>query len=343
MLSESLPQKLLYILSRGPHRGPTMVLAFVALIGSAALYDTMLWGLDSPGYILQGVSAPASTIRDHLVPRPAYVVLADSKPGDVGALDLKRDFSAGLWDARVNVSLSGVVARGSVAVASRANYTRRFPNGPNPRIWLDDDGFSVGIDYAIEVNSYGGCLPEREEVDLYTWDCRLNLSDDHQAPEFFNQCFAKLNIWWDARKDSDYETIGAYKANPWYSLGTGGNTILMKTVITVTRSTSRHMFLISAFKVTLTSYFDDAMDIAEIQNLVERMSTTDNTDTAKVMGRISSAVSNGNGIMLGKQSRSKYKVHSRIYQFLKFKVQNFTVGSTFQIFDVTSLSSGQRP
>lgn len=51
-----------------------MVLWFAILFAAGALYDTMLWTLDAPGYHLSTTTMPASAVQDSTRPNPPYVL-----------------------------------------------------------------------------------------------------------------------------------------------------------------------------------------------------------------------------------------------------------------------------
>lgn len=115
MFSEAIPQQGLYILSRH-FRHSLLVLAFVVFMSCSALYDTMLWGLDFPGYILRVSEVPATTMAKQLRPDPTYVTHSRTKPGNIHALDLYRDLSEGLWLPGVYATLGDTVELGSPSV-----------------------------------------------------------------------------------------------------------------------------------------------------------------------------------------------------------------------------------
>src|SRR5258705_15608 len=74
MFNEDHIQKLLYVLSRGLSRRSLLVLTFAVLFAFGNLYDTLLWALDSPGYVPKSTLVTASSVTNQLLANPAYIV-----------------------------------------------------------------------------------------------------------------------------------------------------------------------------------------------------------------------------------------------------------------------------
>lgn len=337
MFAESTLQKFLYGHSRGFNRGTFLVLGFGVLVGLAALYDTMLWGLDSPGYLPHATRVPASGVRQHLRQDPTYVVQAHSAPGDIAVLDLKHDIGEGLWSSSINTSLTGIVAPGSPALASSATYLPEeyAPSVPGPRIWLEDDGFSVGVDYWKGSVTTFNCDEEHQGLNSLTWSCQYELYEQTRtAAEYMEQLSAVPAIWWEAGSQMDWESIQTERGvNPWHVLGFGGGTVVLKEVFTVTKGTRRHTFLMSALKVTLLSFQDKPFDMNEIVDLVDRTMPGDRRNT--VLNAVSRALQEDTGLTIGSQTADGLSLNSRVYELLRLVlVNNSTIFSVFHAIDV---------
>lgn len=69
----------------------------------------------------------------------------------------------------------------------------------------------------------------------------------------------------------DSETIVAERgANPWANLGAGGDTVLMKMVLSLARGVRKHTFVVSPMKTTLLAFDTAPIEMADVQDLVRR-------------------------------------------------------------------------
>lgn len=88
--------------------------------------------------------------------------------------------------------------------------------------------------------------------------------------DFMENRFAVSSVWWEAGGMFGYEHITIERGGgPWDVLEKGGDTVLMKEVITVTKGTTRHTFLVSAMEVTMLS-FVGKIDMAQAEDLITR-------------------------------------------------------------------------
>jgi hypothetical protein len=116
----------------------------------AGLYDTLLWSLDKPGYIATKHLVRASSITSSLLERPAYIVTYKNTPGSgVAELDanLIEIMGANMFKPGANITLQETVGRGTRRALKPPKYRKLEDTGP--RIWLDDDGFSVSTDLYV--------------------------------------------------------------------------------------------------------------------------------------------------------------------------------------------------
>jgi hypothetical protein len=144
IFAESPFQKAYFIFSRGISGSGLLVLVFASMLAIAHLYGTLLWALDAPGYVAKGRNVTAASITSSLVDNPDYVI---SIPilGDLNRTDriLEESMEADLFRPGVNFSLTSTFDRGSPAIVPPQRA------GEGPRIWLDEDGFSVTTDTRV--------------------------------------------------------------------------------------------------------------------------------------------------------------------------------------------------
>lgn len=342
IFSEPLPQQLLYIF-----RGRSFfVLTFLVFITIGGLWDTMLWGLDQPGFIPRSHLVDADTFAKHRHQDSAYAITSRSTPGNIGAINLVSDLSAGLFDG-VNVTLAGIVAPGHPSIAE--NQIWRYLDDdtsytagslfPGARIYLDDEGWSVSVDMLKEAVQSGVCPANYSSVADASWDCEFNNTDDpRRALDYLASSLAVPDIWWTAVQGQiDYETITADRGtNPWNTLGKGGDTILMKMVFSVSRGNRKHTFMVSAMKTTLLALPGIKIDMNDVRDLVRR--TWRGGDSNVLMEQDLAAIGDvtqkeNAGLVIGRQHSDGYKVTSRGYQL----VSPFNGGipdlTAFQILD----------
>jgi len=281
MFTEDYIQKILYIFSRGFSRGGIIVFFLTLLLFVGTWFDALLWGLDSPGYLQQKSNVTAAKIADHLLPEPGYLIFSTSSPGDVAPLEarLVDMVGANLFEPGVNFSLTGVVDRGTPkTVAATQPFTKA-----GPRIWLDNDGFSVSADTFItfsqnltDAQNSLDCPWQTLRDGVQGWNCTFD--------NFFASQLALTNklgvpeIHWDDETDklfrSQYIRFSR-EDNPWNSLGTGGDTALMKQMFTVTKGRMRHTFIETAWKACMVTSWGVPFSLEEVTDLVKRGWSTD--------------------------------------------------------------------
>lgn len=342
IFSEPLPQQLLYIL-----RGRSiLVLSFLAFITIGGLWDTMLWGLDHPGIIPRSRLVDADIFAKHRGQDSPYGVTSRSTPGNIGAINLVSDLSAGLFDS-VNLTLAGVVAPGypSIAENQRWKYLdddASFTKGslfPGARIYLDDEGWSVSVDILKEAVQSGSCPVNYASVADVSWDCEFNnFEDPRRALDYLTSPLAVPAIWWTAIQGLvDNEILRTDRGtNPWEILGKGGDTVLMKMVFSVSRGNKKHTFMVSAMKTTLLALAETKIDMNDVRDLVRR--TWRGGDSSELMEQDLASIGDvaqkeDIGLVIGRQHSDGYKVTSRVYQLVSPFDGNSTVFTAFQILD----------
>jgi len=276
ILAEDYVQRGWYIFSRRLSLSTMLVLCFTLLYVLAQLFGTLLWGLDSPGYVMQSSNVSASEVESARLSDPGYVVYLSPNGSDLASLDkdLSRAIGANIFNGNLNVSLTGKTDRGERHVTPP---TRPEVGG---RIWLDGQGFSVSPDSAAMV-TFGteengtiinsGCPVEYAYTGSYWgWTCTFNNSFTDQV---LNTITTRPEIHWD--DGSDRELDSRYinlnrQDNVWTTLGKGGGTAGMKQMFTVTKGESRHIFVQTTFRVSMVGLPTAPLRTSEISDLLRR-------------------------------------------------------------------------
>lgn len=304
----------------------------------------MLWGLDRPGLIPhpQRVSADALVNRRRL--DTAYAVTSRSSFGNFGALNIMSDLGAGLFD-NVNVTLTGLVAPGHPDIPATPRW--KTPDGitsfssgsefPGPRIYLDDAGWSVSIDLLSEATQSTACPVTYDSVADASWGCEFDyINNSRVGTDYLGTEMGTPDVWWsDAQGYTDFETVTAQRStNLWNVLGKGGDTALMKMVVSMTKGHRKHTFMVSAMKTTILGIA--SVQMSDVQDIVER--TWRGGDGPALLQQdldaIGKAVDKGSvGLSMGRQHTDGYKVTSRVYQLVTAKALDISIYTIFQVLD----------
>jgi hypothetical protein len=122
-----------------------LVLGCAGLFAAAGVFDTVLWYLDAPGYVLRPSFVNARTVApQRLLPQPSYVVEHSTTLGNVTAMngELNDVIGRAVFQTGLNFTLTTDVRHGR----PRAVRLTRDVRVSRPRILLDNDGFSVSAD-----------------------------------------------------------------------------------------------------------------------------------------------------------------------------------------------------
>lgn len=184
-----------------------------------------------------------------------------------------------------------------------------------------------------------GCPETYSDVTDVSWECEYDyLKNNRTASDYLVDPFAVPDVWWsDAQGLLGYETLAAERGlNPWEALGTGGDTVMMKMVFTLTRERRRHTFMVSAMKTTMLALAGAKIQIGEVRDLVER--TWRVGDGAALLEHdvdaVGKLVEGGmTGLMMGRQHSDGYKVTSRVYSLLAPFWKGTPSYTAFQILD----------
>ncbi|WAO97153.1 Hypothetical protein NCS54_01486700 [Fusarium falciforme] len=282
MFAEDYMQRWLFLSSSGISRAGFIVLLFSILSALASLYGTLLWALDSPGYIFRvfNVTVPQyESLRNRDSP---YIIQLYLDPSTLQGTEetLAQAVGSELFKPGLNYTLTGEVQRGSPETTTP---TRHYDVGA--RIWLDDDGFSVSPDsYAM--------IPESAVADgqkfpancIYfgggsaLWNCTFNNTFSQSIME---SIIGRPEVHWD--DDSDLKLDSRYVTpnradNIWFSFGRGGGSAAMMQVFTVTKGTRRHTFVEHVSRVTMLTNPGVPFAAHDIGDLVRRTWTINETD-----------------------------------------------------------------
>lgn len=281
MFAEDYIQRWLFLSSRGFSRATLVVLGFSILNVAASLYGTLLWALDSPGYVFRQSNVTAAEYQDLRNKNPPYIVQLHLNPDNLEETEatLSQTIGSELFQPGLNYTLTGDVQRGTPEITTP---TRQDDVGA--RIWLDDKGFSVSPDsYAM--------LPGSGTIDGQTfpdctyfgggaaaWNCTFNST--FSVP-IIDNIVGQPEVHWDdtsdLKLDSRYVKPNRVD-NIWASFGAGGGSAVMMQVFTVTKGIRRHTFVESVLRVTMLTNPGIPFAVKDVDNLVRRTWSTNETE-----------------------------------------------------------------
>ncbi|KJA14054.1 hypothetical protein HYPSUDRAFT_49450 [Hypholoma sublateritium FD-334 SS-4] len=316
MFAEDIIQKALFVVDRF-NKQAVLVLLFAALTFGAGFYDSLIWAFDAPGYVLRTRRISADALSSQMLPNPAYVTFI---PNNISDVDIKTTLGTNLYASGLNFSLPGIYQL-QLAEVVPEQVPLTDPDSA-PRIWLDTDGFAVGLDQSIMV--WAGCaignapsgLPG---VQVQGWACATNNSN---ALNIFEQAMGLPQIWWDL--DHAEYLLPNRKDNPWYNLEREGETAIMKQVFTVTKGTRRHTFVQTMLKATMLGI--PTLDDAQIADLIRRVwsasagdanaNATVSTAVQVLVDHVLSAKTNGTSYVFGSFIQQNDTVYALSAEFL---------------------------
>ena len=357
MFTEDYIQRTLFIYSRGFSSGGIIVLLLTLLLFVGTWFDALLWGLDSPGYLAQKTNVTATEIADRLLPEPGYLVFSTGAPGDVVSLDarLVEMMGANLFQPGVNFTLTGKFDRGTPKTVPP---TRAF-EAVGPRIWLDDEGFSVSADtfitFASNVSDAAksfDCPWQTMSDTVKSWNCTFENSFAFQLSS--QNTLGRPEIHWDDITDRQLKSQyiqPTREDNPWNSLGKGGDTALMKQMFTVTKGRMRHTFVETAFKACMVTDWEVPFSLEEVTDLVKRAWSTEPADqTNPTISRVANSVidarsQNSSGVF-GLTGQTESSVAQLNYELLNVETVPGVVGySLFRasVVNITLIRSDELP
>ncbi|KAM0227702.1 hypothetical protein ACHAP5_012124 [Fusarium lateritium] len=304
MFTEDYIQRTLYITSRGFSRAAIVVLLFSLLNIVVSLYGTLLWALDSPGYIFQASNATISDYEDQRNVNPPYIIQLSLAPEALPDTDsrLPQIIGSDLLHTGLNYTLTGHVDNYDPPEVVAPTQQR----GVGARIWLDNEGLSVSPDgYSM--------LPIDSKIDGKVFPSNCTLFDNGTA--FWNCTFSNVfslsiasivtgrpEVHWNDATDEVFDTryiLPNRVDNIWLSFGAGGGSAFMNQIFTVTRKTRRHTFSQSTLKATMLASGSSRFDRNEVMDFAERTWSPNITErTDPLVGQIVDG-------MMGAQARNK--------------------------------------
>ncbi|KAI8712162.1 hypothetical protein NCS52_01313700 [Fusarium sp. LHS14.1] len=275
MFAEDYIQRSLFLSSRGLSRASLIVLSFSILNVLASLYGTLLWALDSPGYIFSKSNVSVAEYESLRNKDPPYIIqlhLASDNLAETEAA-LPQTVGYQLFRSGLNYTLTGDVQRGIPEVTTP---TRQHDVGA--RIWLDSDGFSVSPDsYAMlpGLSTLNGEeFPTASCIyfggGAAAWNCTFN---NTFSQTIIDTVIGLPEVHWDDESDLklDSRYIRPNRAdNVWTSFGTGGGPATMMQIFTVTKGTRRHTFVESVLRVTMLTNPGVPFAAKDITSVVQR-------------------------------------------------------------------------
>ncbi|KAF8877387.1 hypothetical protein BD779DRAFT_114443 [Infundibulicybe gibba] len=276
MFAEDYMQRFFFVSSRGWSRSALIVLGFAILSPLAGLYDTLLWSLDSPGYVTRSSRVNGSAVEGQLLTAPPYIVSIADSVGDVGSIDVDVAITGTLFKPGFNFTLppTNDLSRGDIVPEWAPLAVAK-----GPRIWLDDEGFSVGIDSAALIDPR--CVLRTIDGRNQAWGCHIA---NNMSFGLLEQGFSVPSVWWSVGQTEYIRPLR--KDNPWHSLGTGGETAAMKQVFTVTKDRRRHTFLETVLKASVVAMFPAPIGDAEILDMVRRTFLGDTADDTQKLADV---------------------------------------------------------
>ncbi|KAM5349025.1 hypothetical protein ACJ41O_008848 [Fusarium nematophilum] len=282
MFAEDYIQRWLFLSSSGISRAGLIILLFSILSTLASLYGTLLWALDSPGYIFRGSDVTVSQYDSLRNRDPPYIIQLHLDPSTLQNTEetLAQAVGSELFKPGLNYTLTGQVQRGTPEITAP---TRQ--HGVGARIWLDDDGFSVSPDsYAMLPHS---AVADGQEFPLECvlfgggsalWNCTFNNTFSQNIAETI---IGKPEVHWDDESDLDGDSrfVNPNRIdNIWSSFGRGGGSVAMMQVFTVTKGTRRHTFVESVSRVTMLTNPGVPFAVQDVGDLVRRTWSTNETE-----------------------------------------------------------------
>jgi hypothetical protein len=283
MFAEDLIQRCLFVFSRGFSRAALLVIVFTIFSTAASLYGTLLWALDSPGYVFRTFNSTLDKHENALNRDATYIVQLRLDPNTLDRTKTTLDQIVGsdLFKPAFNMSLNGDVKIGEAETAKRPEPAQL--DGVGARIWLDDEGFSVSADTYVSI-------PNAFELDGHEfptscilfdqgeaeWNCTF---DNFFASSLFEGSLGRPEVhWYDPQSLNNSHKIRPNRQdNVWASYGAGGGTAGMMQVFTVTKGKRRHTFAETFLRVTMLTDADVFFARDEVDDLVRRTAGPDAT------------------------------------------------------------------
>lgn len=344
MFAEDLIQKAWFVSSRGITARQSLLVGVFALTAAAGeFYDTMLWALDNPGYVMKHTMVNGAALSSQMADNPAYVVTVSAKTTRRTEVNLNSSFEINLYHPGFNFTLPGVFEEGTVEALPPV-----FPLIPatgTPRIQLDDEGFAVGVDFTFmstpnmlrSLNTTCYPLNALNAAYMQVWDCDVPIGD---ASGMLDMSQGLVLVWWDAYHS---DLLAPYGDNPWVAFGHGLGTGMMKQVFTITKGYRRHTFKQVVIKATMAAIGTTLAD-EEIADFMSRTWSTYGGITVgrhwELIGTVLDAKRNNTGRTFGELIQANTSVSAIYTDFLNFpETGGFNAVLRFTMVNITLIRS----
>ncbi|KAF8875962.1 hypothetical protein CPB84DRAFT_1796233 [Gymnopilus junonius] len=134
MFGEDLIQKGLFVFSRRFNGQALLVTALAIMMVAAGFYDTLLWALDSPGYITKTTRMNAGQLSSQMLDNPGYLIQLSNPHNNLSMINLNDTLGTNLYASTPLETVPAVVPL-SIDVP--------------PSIWLDSEGWAIGPDNTL--------------------------------------------------------------------------------------------------------------------------------------------------------------------------------------------------
>lgn len=345
VFSENPIQKAIFVFSRGVSKESALVVLFTVSYIVAELYGTVLWALDAPGVVAKRENITANTVPKLLLDDPSYIIHHSMKPEHVNLADekLTQLLSVNLFEPGANITLTGEVERGTPeTVPAPLNRPGK------PRIWLEDDGFSVTVDSTNPANAViftpkdaialqNSCITfpisQIDPTINNTWFHNCTFQNDWSMA-VLGRIVGLPEIHWDFRADDSNMTSSRILPRAgndlWHSVGSEARTGFRYHMFTVTKGTRRHTFLLSAGIVSLVAMGGTPIPGIEMKDIISRTATLDPAEQKKLDKDISAILQfqldiqarNQSGSMGTTSGQSPTQVVEAWWEMLSLQTQN---------------------
>ncbi|KAF9449491.1 hypothetical protein P691DRAFT_727893 [Macrolepiota fuliginosa MF-IS2] len=311
MFLEDTIQKLYFVSAHGIGEHSWIVIVFLILFPAAGFYDTGLWALDAPGYIIKSNIVNARSFSDQNVPNAAYII---NIPGSANEVNLERSISSELYMQNITLINTHLPISQEV-VAPLQNLSLEN----QPRIWLDPQGWSVGLDlsWPAPANFGSSCTPNSTDTQQ-KWACHLNNTSTN---DLFTRSFGEPHIWWDSATLQPDILAPIFKENLWYTLGPNGSSAVMKQILTLTKSQRRNTLLETVWKATMSTPPSVPFQDVEVLELIRRAWNNDpdqivNPEIKSFADEVMLAQARGDSLSLGLLIQEPFAIRASTVEFL---------------------------
>jgi hypothetical protein len=281
ILTENYMQKLLYVSSTRFSKKSFFVLLYMVLFATAGLFGPLLWALDAPGFVLRKENVTASSISALLVDEPKHVITYEPSLNDTNVTEAKWVEVLGreLFRPGVNFSLIGMFDQ-IVPTAPQARQDNA------PRIWLDEQGWSISTDDWIHTAVVIGTEDARNQftcpfVDVDTTELNARVRNctfpNKWSENLLKEVVGNPMVYWDEETEASRiftKITPMPRDDPWATLGNGGRSAMRYHIFSVTKGNQRHTFLSKTRISAMNAMNGLVIPLPEIQDLIRKAYTS---------------------------------------------------------------------